>query len=117
MTGGEAIILDKIGHNFASGMSGGICFIKNTEENLENINKELVSIYDLNENDLLHLKQRIDDFCKRTNSLYAKDILKNIKINDFVKIIPNDYYSMLKLLDKYKDEENFELKAFEETIR
>ena len=73
--------------------------------------------YDLNENDLLHLKQRIDDFCKRTNSLYAKDILKNIKINDFVKIIPNDYYSMLKLLDKYKDEENFELKAFEETIR
>lgn len=117
MTGGEAIILDKIGHNFASGMSGGICFIKNTKENLENINKELVSIYDLNENDLLYLKQRIDDFCKRTNSLYAKDILKNIKINDFVKIIPNDYYNMLKLLDKYKDEENFELKAFEEAIR
>ena len=54
---------------------------------------------------------------KGTNSLYAKDILKNIKINDFVKIIPNDYYSMLKLLDKYKDEENFELKAFEEAIR
>ena len=36
----KAIILDKIGHNFASGMSGGICFIKNTKENLENINKE-----------------------------------------------------------------------------
>lgn len=35
----------------------------------------------------------------------------------FVKIIPNDYYNMLKLLDKYKDEENFELKAFEEAIR
>ena len=66
---------------------------------------------------LLYLKQRIDDFCKRTNSLYAKDILKNIKINDFVKIIPNDYYSMLKLLDKYNDEKNFELKAFEEAIR
>ena len=94
-----------------------LTFIKNTKENLENINKELVNIYDLNENDLLYLKQRIDDFCKRTNSLYAKDILKNIKINDFVKIIPNDYYSMLKLLDKYKDEENFELKAFEEAIR
>lgn len=61
--------------------------------------------------------KELNDFCKRTNSLYAKDILKNIKINDFVKIIPNDYYNMLKLLDKYKDEENFELKAFEEAIR
>lgn len=116
MTGGEVIILDRIGHNFASGMSGGVCYIKRSKENLENINPDLISIYDLKEDDFSYLKKRINRFIDMTNSNYAKNLLNNIKISDYVKIIPNDYKHMLDLLDKYKNDDNAQMKAFEEAI-
>ena len=117
MTGGEVIVLDKIGHNFASGMSGGICYIRNTKENVENINKDLVSIYELDDADFEYLKNRMNDFILNTNSSYVKKLINQIKMNDYIKIIPNDYLKMLNLLEKYKDDNNCQMKAFDEAIK
>ena len=117
MTGGEVIILDSIGHNFASGISGGVCYIRNTKENIENINKELITIYDLSEGDFSYLKGRIKDFIRYTDSKYAKNLLNNINKEDFIKVIPNDYYKMMGLIEKYKDSEDSLLMAFEESLK
>ena len=77
MTGGKVLILDKIGKNFASGMSGGVAFIRNTIENINN----------------------------------------NLNINDYIKLVPNDYYRVCELIKKYQNEENYLIKVFNEAIK
>lgn len=116
MTGGEVLVLDKIGKNFGSGMSGGVAYIRKTEENLQNINMKLLSLYELDDKDLSHIKRLIKDFNRYTSSNYGKKIIKEIEANDFVKVIPNDYYKIITLLDKYKDNKNPEMEAFKEAI-
>lgn len=117
MTGGKVLILDKIGKNCASGMSGGIAYIKNTKENISNINLSLVKLYPLTNDDFIDLNNMLDSFISNTNSNYAKKIKENITINDYIKIIPNDYYHILSLIDKYKDTNDPLLNAFNESIK
>ena len=46
MTGGIALILGKIGRNFAAGMSGGIAYIYKENENFDvkNFNQEMIEL-------------------------------------------------------------------------
>ncbi len=62
MTGGLVIILGEIGRNFAAGMSGGIAYI--FKENQGNINKEMVDIDPLNEDDYATIKNLSIESCR-----------------------------------------------------
>ena len=117
MTGGKVLILDKIGKNFASGMSGGVAFIRNTIENINNINLSIATLYNLNEDDYLELKELLASFIEYTNSDFAKNIINNLNINDYIKLVPNDYYRVCELIKKYQNEDNYLIKVFNEAIK
>ncbi|SFK66466.1 glutamate synthase (ferredoxin) [Lachnospiraceae bacterium KH1T2] len=122
MTGGRAVILGKTGKNFAAGMSGGIAYVLDVDHTLyKRMNKDMVSLQQLTDKyDIQELKQILSDYVKETGSELAADILNNFDshIQNFKKIIPNDYQRMLTAIGKYEEQgishENAVLEAFEE---
>lgn len=98
MTGGLAIILGKTGRNFAAGMSGGVAYVYDTENHFpKNVNKEMVELESLENEDLETLKFYIERHLKYTNSDIAKNILENFEVTSkfFVKVMPSDYKKVL----------------------
>ena len=98
MTGGLAIILGKTGRNFAAGMSGGVAYVYDVENAFpKNVNKEMVELEDLENEDLDTLKFYIERHLKYTNSDVAKNILDNWEITSkyFIKVMPTDYKKVL----------------------
>ena len=98
MTGGVAIILGKTGRNFAAGMSGGIAFVYDVENNFEVLcNKEMVELEAPDKEDEVLLKQLIQKHFDKTGSAVAKFILADFdhQLNQFVKVFPSDYKKAL----------------------
>ena len=77
MTGGKIVILGPIGRNIGAGMTGGIAFILDEQNQLEKkVNKEIVSIYKIHNNHQEKiLKDIILDYHKNTKSIKALKIL------------------------------------------
>lgn len=100
MTGGRVAVLGCTGKNFAAGMSGGIAYVLDEENDLYlKLNKELVSVDPVMEKyDVLELKEMISEHVECTNSEKGKEILDNFKdyLPKFKKIIPYDYRRMLQ---------------------
>ena len=98
MTGGRAVILGKVGKNFAAGMSGGVAYVLDEDSDLyTKVNKNMVSIEKLtNKYDVLELKDMIKEHVAYTNSAKGKEILDNFEeyLPKFKKIIPHDYNRM-----------------------
>jgi len=96
MTGGLAVILGEIGRNFAAGMSGGIAYI--FKENIGNINKEMVDIDPLNEDDYATIKASLQEHLEYTSSNIGNAILEDWEANKarFIKVIPRDYKEVLR---------------------
>lgn len=103
MTGGTVLILGQIGRNFAAGMSGGIAYVLDKGLNRKNINQELVNIMELDDKDCDIVKKMMSEHIERTNSRYAKNMLDSFSAKMFFKIMPRDYYRMIKLTQKYLD--------------
>ena len=79
MTGGKVVILGSTGRNIGAGMTGGIAFIIDENNDLSNkVNKEIVSIHQITsskqENILLEI---IREYQAKTNSLKAAKIIEN----------------------------------------
>ena len=102
MTGGVVVILGKIGRNFAAGMSGGVAYIYGLM-NKKNINKELVSILDLDDEDIKTIKELLAKHIKYTNSEYAENLLYNFDPKDYFKVLPNDYAKILSYMEEAKE--------------
>lgn len=123
MTGGKVVVLGNVGRNFAAGMSGGIAYIYNKNNNFEkNCNKQLVLIENLEQdNDIEELKTMIANHFKYTKSNNAKRILDDWKneYKNFVKVIPKSYkkimYEINNNLDKNLTYDDAVMKAFETT--
>ncbi|MFC4870204.1 glutamate synthase large subunit [Negadavirga shengliensis] len=96
MTGGLVVILGEIGRNFAAGMSGGIAYI--FKENLGNINKEMVDIDPLNEDDYATIKSSLKEHVEYTFSKVGENILDEWEVakERFIKVIPRDYKEVLR---------------------
>jgi glutamate synthase (NADPH/NADH) large chain len=96
MTGGLVIILGEIGRNFAAGMSGGIAYI--FKENLGNINKEMVDIDPLNEDDYATIKSSLVSHVELTSSNNGSRLLEDWETGKdrFIKVIPKDYKEVLR---------------------
>ena len=54
MTGGKAVILGGVGYNFAAGMSGGVAYVFDVNDDLnEHCNMEMVTISSLNKDNVI----------------------------------------------------------------
>ncbi len=109
MTGGIAVILGTIGRNFAAGMSGGIAYIynKNNDLDYKNFNTEMIEFEIMDNKDETDLKKLIYNHYQHTQSPLAKDILGNWEneLTKFVKIMPTDYKIALAKIAKEENEQ------------
>ncbi|GMT35312.1 hypothetical protein PFISCL1PPCAC_26609, partial [Pristionchus fissidentatus] len=116
MTGGEVIILGKIGRNFAAAMSGGIAYIFKRDDRLTSlINTATVDLDDPEMEDLGSVKAAIERFVDQTGSEMGKHIIDNWQTEHakIIKIFPKDYKRVLEeqKAKKEKDEEDARLVA------
>lgn len=107
MTGGRVVILGNTGKNFAAGMSGGITYVLDENNDLyTKLNKEMVSLNPVNEEyDILELKQLIEEHVCATNSAKGKEILGNLDmyLPKFKKILPFDYARMMTTITQMEE--------------
>ena len=99
MTGVRVAVLGGTGKNFAAGMSGGVAYVLDMENDLyTRVNKEMVHIEHVTTKiDVGELKSMIEEHVANTNSELGKKILDNFTeyLPKFKKIIPIDYERML----------------------
>ena len=120
MTGGRVVVLGHTGKNFAAGMSGGIAYVLDENNDLYiRLNKEMVSSQELtNKYDVLELKEMIKEHVALTNSRKGKEILDHFKdyLPKFKKIIPHDYERMLTAIVQMEEKglsaEQAQIEAF-----
>ena len=107
MTGGRAVILGPTGKNFAAGMSGGIAYVYDKDHILyRNLNAGMVTMEKLEgKHRALELKEILIDYENETGSEVAAAILADFdnEVNNFKRIIPNDYRKMLNAISKYEE--------------
>ena len=120
MTGGRVVVLGKTGKNFAAGMSGGIAYVLDEDNDLyTRLNKEMISSHEITSKyDVLELKEMIKEHVALTNSVKGKEILDNFGeyLPKFKKIIPHDYERMLKTIVQMEEKglsaEQAQIEAF-----
>ncbi|TCL60421.1 glutamate synthase (ferredoxin) [Kineothrix alysoides] len=120
MTGGRVVVLGPTGKNFAAGMSGGIAYVLDENNDLYiRLNKEMISSHELTSKyDVLELKGMIKEHVALTNSAKGKEILDNFKdyLPKFKKIIPHDYERMLTTIVQMEEKglsaEQAQIEAF-----
>ena len=100
MTGGTVVILGVVGDNFAAGMTGGMAFVYDPDQELEKrVNPETV-IWQPVETEYWKkfLEQLIVEHSKETNSTFSKKILDNFKneIKNFVQVCPKEMIEKLE---------------------
>tara|TARA_Y100000768_G_scaffold308561_1_gene242786 strand:- start:2079 stop:6692 length:4614 start_codon:yes stop_codon:yes gene_type:complete len=110
MTGGIVVVLGKVGRNFGAGMSGGIAYVLDEDDEFKNLyNPEMIELEEINndeneiltDNLLIHDKQRLKNLItnhhRYTNSPKAKRILANfdLYLPKFIKVMPTEYKRVL----------------------
>ncbi len=99
MTGGRAVILGRTGRNFAAGMSGGVAYIWDIDDDfLTRCNLEMVELERIeDDSDIDELKMMISDHLRYTGSTVAQRILDDWPqvLDTFVKVMPIDYKRVL----------------------
>ena len=120
MTGGRVVVLGKTGKNFAAGMSGGIAYVLDEDNDLyTRINKEMVFSEEITSKyDVMELKEMIKEHVSLTNSVKGKEILDNFSeyLPKFKKIVPYDYNRMMMTIvqmeEKGLSSEQAQIEAF-----
>ena len=125
MTGGRVVILGKTGKNFAAGMSGGIAYVLDEDNDLYmRTNKQMVFTEEVsNKYDVLELKEMIKEHVTLTNSEKGKEILDHFSeyLPKFKKVIPYDYNRMqmaiVQMEEKGLNAEQAQIEAFYASTR
>ncbi len=113
MTGGTVVVLGKTGRNFAAGMSGGVAYVFDEDEQFNRrCNTSMVALEKLlpasqqtgasvgmhmQQADETLLKKLIEDHHRWTGSLRARELLDNWNEarGRFVKVFPHEYKRVL----------------------
>ena len=100
MTGGNIIILGDIGDNFGAGMTGGMAFIYDPENQFDKkVNPESV-VWQTPETKfwIEHLRKLIQEHAIETNSTISKKIVENFEneINNIVQVCPKEMLDKLE---------------------
>ena len=100
MTGGTVVILGEVGDNFGAGMTGGMAFVYNPNNEFEKRGNPESIVWQSVETEywVNHLKELVDEHFKETNSILSKKIIKNFdeEILNFVQICPKEMINKLK---------------------
>ncbi len=106
MTGGIAVVLGKTGRNFAAGMSGGIAYVYDPDQQFESYcNTGMVNLEEMEGEDILTVKSLLENHYNYTGSMVARKILDgwNYSIRHFIRVMPRDYKRvMLERKEKLK---------------
>ena len=101
MTGGEVVILGKVGDNFAAGMTGGMAFIYDPENTFENYVNSASVIWQKPETKYWKdkLRKLLEEYNFETESKISKNILENFEkeVENFKQICP------IEMLDKLEN--------------
>jgi glutamate synthase (NADPH/NADH) large chain len=107
MTGGRVVVLGETGRNFAAGMSGGIAYVYDPNEEFSgNVNYDMVDLEAVLGEDSEWLRATIERHGALTGSAVAERILSawTIEASHFRKVMPRDYKSVLAVLAAAKAE-------------
>ena len=107
MTGGVVLILGPVGLNFAAGMSGGVAYVYDEFETLDDCtNHDMVTIEAPSPEEIMQIRTLMTNHVKATNSPRAIKMLyqfENVQ-HRFKKVIPTDYNRMLTLIANEEDQ-------------
>ena len=98
MTGGVVVVLGETGENFAAGMSGGVAYVYDKEDMFSpRLNREMVELEVLENDDLDILKQLVLNHYFYTRSPFAGELLDHwsTEMLHFKKVMPADYKKVL----------------------
>ncbi|WP_276390762.1 glutamate synthase large subunit [Eudoraea chungangensis] len=106
MTGGIAVILGEVGRNFGAGMSGGIAYVLDAEENFaKRCQQDGLNLLSVEEDkDIAELKSLVEKHYNATLSPLAQKILENweVYLPKFIKVLPEEYRQALIRLENEK---------------
>ncbi|MFL0579064.1 glutamate synthase large subunit [Dietzia sp. 179-F 9C3 NHS] len=103
MTGGRVVVLGATGRNVAAGMSGGVAYFYDPDDELgANLNGELVDIEPLEADDVDFLRGIVERHAEETDSARAREILSGWaqNVNHFAKVMPRDYKRVLVAIEQ-----------------
>src|SRR5204862_6509587 len=108
MTGGRVVVLGPTGRNFAAGMSGGVAYVFDPDEeflarcNLGTVELEKV----VSDDDVAELLNLITLHYEYTESKVAERILNRWPdvLGQFIKVMPTDYKRVLAERQKHDEE-------------
>jgi glutamate synthase (NADPH/NADH) large chain len=108
MTGGRAVVLGPTGRNFAAGMSGGVAYVWDPEQDFAaRCNTGTVDLEGVTEDDdIVELREMIELHHEYTGSTVAAQILDEwtLSLKRFVKIMPTDYKRVLAERKRHDEE-------------
>ena len=102
MTGGEVVILGKVGANFGAGMTGGVAYIYDPSKVLSDyINPEGITLRPVPDQSVARLKQLITAHLDKTLSPRAQAILDDWDhaLSAFVEVMPNEILAIQSKLE------------------
>jgi glutamate synthase (NADPH) large chain len=98
MTGGTVVVLGPTGRNFAAGMSGGIAYVWDPQDRLDdNLNDEQVDLEGLDEDDRRIVSDLVTRHATLTGSGLASRLLEDWPTTEsqLKKVMPSDYRRVL----------------------
>ena len=107
MTGGRVVIIGKTGRNFAAGMSGGVAYVLDEQDDFAiRCNIGMVDLDPLEDEDLDAIRNLLMKHVEYTQSTVAKNILDHWSSfqKKFVKVMPKDYKRVLAAIKKAEAE-------------
>ena len=100
MTGGAVVVLGDVGDNFGAGMTGGMAFIYDINNDFEKKVNEETLIWQTPETDywINFLKKLIEEHFLETNSELSKKIIENFdkEIFNFIQVCPKEMIDKLE---------------------
>ncbi len=125
MTGGRVVVLGPTGRNFAAGMSGGIAYVLDENDDFaRRCNQQMVGLERLEDlEEIAELKVLVKRHAEFTKSQLAFRIivLWEDYVPKFVKVIPKDYKRMLHAMKRVQEAgltgDEAWMAAFEENAR
>ena len=100
MTGGCVVVLGPTGRNFAAGMSGGIAYIWDRNNDFaRRCNMGMVELFPVKEEpDVIALRSLVEKHYRYTHSTVARQVLEQWDkvLSQFVKVYPLDYRRVIE---------------------
>jgi glutamate synthase (NADPH/NADH) large chain len=99
MTGGAIVVLGDVGKNFAAGMSGGVAYVYDPDNSLqERANTGMVTVSDdLAESDRAMVTRLVENHAAYTDSGRAEELLANweTELAQFTRVMPDAYAEVI----------------------